>query len=211
MKTKQDAKQLSGETKNAIAKVVYEHGKPQHLKDEDLLSISGCLFPHYPPTDEERNAARVLREWRAASEVIELTRKPLEQLAEAVQLPAQAYRDAVHHWEHMAYERRERWGHPEMRARDLFKDLGELGRRLAQGDPEAVLALLGMMRGEWPFVGAPPAVTIPKELVDRVLEEATRARDELSPLFNNVAHARQCLSDYAWRIVASEGIEPVKD
>jgi len=209
VETKQESKRLSQEIKKAVARIVFEYGKPAHLDDKDLLRASDCLFPHYPPTDQERNAVHVLREWLAASEVTKSIREPLEELANAFQLPAQAYRDAVHYWER--YERREHWGHPEMRARDLFKDLGELGRRLAQGDPEAVFALVSMMRGEGPFVGAPPAVAIPTELVDRVLEEAARARDELSPLSKNAAHARQCLSDYVWRIVASEGIEPVKD
>jgi len=209
MEAKKDGKRLSDVLAGAISKIVFQYGSPAHLDDGNLLRASDFLFPHYPPTDEERNATLLIREWLAASEITKTIREPLEKLAEAVELPARAYRDAVHHWEHMAYERRERWGHPEMRPRDLFKDLGDLGRRLAQGDPEAVFALIGMMRGEWPFVGAPPAVALPPELVARVLEEATRAGDELSPLSKNVAHARQCLSDYIWRVVASEGIEPI--
>jgi tRNA nucleotidyltransferase/poly(A) polymerase len=207
METRQDGKRLSQTLKEAVAKVVYEYGKPQHLGDQALLGMSDCLFPHYPPTDQERNAASVLREWLTASEVGDSVREHLNQLVEAVELPARAYRDAMHYWEHMAYERRERWGHPEMRPSDLFKDLS---RRLAQGDPEAMLEFMAMARGEWPFGAAPPAVALPPELVTRVLEEAARVRDELSPLVTNVARARQCLSDYVWQVVKSESIEPIK-
>ena len=208
METKQDEKRLSEALKGAVAKTVYRHGTPQHLDDNDLLRTSDCLFPHYEPTDEERNAASVLREWLAASEVTVSVRRPLEQLVEAVELPARAYREAMHHWEHMAHERRERWGHREMHPSDLFKDLS---RRLAQGDPEAMLEFMAMTRGEWPLGGPPAAVALPAELVTHMVEEAKRARDELQPLAKNAAHARQCLSDYIWRIVASEGIEPMSD
>jgi len=209
MSLDQDKKRLTDSIAKGLAETVYgSYGRPEKLDDNGLLRTADLLFPHYPPTDEERNAAVVLREWLAASDVAERTRKPLEELAEAVELPARAYRDAVQYAHDMSYERRERWGHCEMRPRDVYKDLS---RRLAQGDPDAIFELMAMARGEGPFTASPPPVWLPPELVSRIIEETQRAKDELTPLASKAAQARQCLSEYVWRIVKAEGIEPVTD
>ena len=81
----------------------------------------------------------------------------------------------------------------------------------AQGDPDAIFELMAMARGEGPFTASPPPVWLPPELVSRIIEETQRAKDELTPLASKAAQARQCLSEYVWRIVKAEGIEPVTD
>src|ERR1051326_6486388 len=112
----------------------------------------------------------------------------------------------VHDW----HRREERWGHPEMSERMLYK---ELGHRIASGDAEALRELAasaGIGRPHNLPSPTPPAVNIPPDLFTAATAAAKQEMEYLAPHIERAASAQHCLTKYVYDIVKAEPVPPNK-
>jgi len=89
----------------------------------------------------------------------------------------------------------------------LFK---ELRHRLEKGDYRVIEDMLAQLLLSNTAAVQLPSISIPSEFPEVVKQLALSEQEQLSKLTDQTASARQVLSDYVYKIVADEKIEPEK-
>lgn len=193
-------------------------GKFADLSETQLLTLSDALAPYYPLSDDEDSAALLLREWLTARQISEDVNRPLKRLEELSEAAVREWRNVVDRWHHereYIHERRYREErHPEMRNEILHK---ELYYELKSGDPRALIMAMerliedALVRNVPLAIGAPPQVQVSAELANLARGVAEETHKNLTVYVERVAKAKQALSRYVHRVVATESIQPEKN
>jgi len=188
---------------NKIKELVYPKrnwGDSQSTNDDSLLQLTNILAPYYPLDETQKQSVLALRRWLTTQDMLKSSRKPIQELQ-------QVALSAVKAWERQEERQNYRGGEYGEQRQYLFK---ELKHRLDQGDYRVIEELIKQLQPSG-VQTQPPTISIPPELAQAVKELAVKEQDQLSKLIDETASAQQTISEYVYKIVADENIEPAKD
>lgn len=193
---------------NKIKELVYPKriwsSDPQSSPNDDsLLQLTNILAPYYPLDETQKQSVLALRRWQTTQEMLKASREPIQQLQQVASSAVDAWERQV---ERQNDQRRYR-GEYDERRQYLFK---ELRHRLEQGDYRVIEELITQLLPTGVQTQL-PTISIPPELAQAVKELALKEQEQLSKLIDETASARQTISEYVYKIVADENIEPAKE